>query len=227
MGRVDRCRFGWRVSPSNNQNLWPDLEEQKTIRIAKDFAAQGLSYRENPQRLDQLGRPRRGKKWSPGGHGLRRFYSGRAMCLRADWFFRRGARLSTALPGIAQKPMGGQIGCCGVPPCLQPPPHVYWWVFARCSSGSLLGGLNWAGGDRLFLPFDGRFRPDLQVIGFYDRAHSRARLVLPSSRPTLLTTAPQTVLASERKSGRPIRSYQYLAIWQPGKLPHDSLRWSK
>ncbi len=162
MGRVDRCRFGWRVSPSNNQNLWPDLEEQKTIRIAKDFAAQGLSYRENPQRLDQLGRPRRGKKWSPGGHGLRRFYSGRAMCLRADWFFRRGrARLSTALPGIAQKPMGGQIGCCGVPPRLQPPPQVYWWVFARCSSGSLLGGLNWAGGDRLFLPFDGRFRPDL------------------------------------------------------------------
>ncbi len=31
-----------------------------------------------------------------------------------------------------------------------------------------------------------------------------------------LTTAPQTVLASERKSGRPIRSYQYLAILATG-----------
>ena len=69
--RKDRVRFGSRVSPSDEKRLVIDAEEQRTIRLAKDFAAQGAGLRENCRRLDQLGRGRRGKKWE-GGHSVLR-----------------------------------------------------------------------------------------------------------------------------------------------------------
>jgi hypothetical protein len=63
MGRVDRCRFGWRPDPRNNAKLLPDREEQETIGRARLLAATGLSLREVCRRLDQEGRGRRGKRW--------------------------------------------------------------------------------------------------------------------------------------------------------------------
>jgi len=63
MGRVDRCRFGWRPDPNNNAKLLPDREERETIGRARLLAAAGLSLREICRRLDQQGRGRRGKKW--------------------------------------------------------------------------------------------------------------------------------------------------------------------
>ena len=63
MGRVDRCRFGWRPDPRNNTKLLPDHEEQETIGRARLLAATGLSLREICRRLDQQGRGQRGKKW--------------------------------------------------------------------------------------------------------------------------------------------------------------------
>jgi hypothetical protein len=63
MGRVDRCRVGWRPDPRNNAKLLPDREEQETIGRARLLAAAGLSLREICRRLDQQGRDRRGKKW--------------------------------------------------------------------------------------------------------------------------------------------------------------------
>jgi hypothetical protein len=72
MGRVDRCPFGWRPDPRENAKLLPDREEQETIGRARLLAAAGLSLREICRRLDQQGRPRRGKKWADGGHGLLR-----------------------------------------------------------------------------------------------------------------------------------------------------------
>ena len=56
MGRVDRCRFGWRPDPRNNAKLLPDQEEQETIGRARLLAAAGLSLREICRRLDQQGR---------------------------------------------------------------------------------------------------------------------------------------------------------------------------
>jgi hypothetical protein len=63
MGRVDRCRFGWRPDPRNNARLLPDREEQDTIGRARLLAAAKLSLREICRRLDQQGRDRRGKTW--------------------------------------------------------------------------------------------------------------------------------------------------------------------
>jgi hypothetical protein len=63
MGRVDRCLFGWRPDPQDHGKLLPDREEQETIRRARLLAAANLSFREICRRLDQQGRPRRGKKW--------------------------------------------------------------------------------------------------------------------------------------------------------------------
>jgi hypothetical protein len=71
MGRVDRCRFGWRPDPRNNAKLLPDREEQETIGRARLLAAAGLSLREICRRLDRQGRPRRGKRWE-NAHGVLR-----------------------------------------------------------------------------------------------------------------------------------------------------------
>jgi len=69
--RKDRVRFGWHVSPSDEKRLVIDAEEQRTILLAKGFAAQGAGLRENCRRLDQLGRGRRGKPWA-GAHSVLR-----------------------------------------------------------------------------------------------------------------------------------------------------------
>ena len=66
MGRVDRLPFGWRLHPQDDKKLVPDKEEQKTIHQAQFLRAEGLSYREICRRLDQEGRPRRGKRWENG-----------------------------------------------------------------------------------------------------------------------------------------------------------------
>ena len=66
MGRVDRLPFGWRLHPQDDKKLVPDKEEQKTIRQAQFLRAKGLSLREICRRLDQEGRPRRGKRWENG-----------------------------------------------------------------------------------------------------------------------------------------------------------------
>lgn len=69
MGRVDRCRFGWRLDPHDGKKLLPDREEQATIRRAQFLAAAGESLREVCRRLDQEGRGRRGKPWT-GAHSV-------------------------------------------------------------------------------------------------------------------------------------------------------------
>ncbi len=71
LGRRDRCRFGYRVSRSDDTKLLPDVEEQETIRLAHVEAARGMSLREICRRLDGLGRGRRGKKWE-GSHSVLR-----------------------------------------------------------------------------------------------------------------------------------------------------------
>jgi hypothetical protein len=96
MGRVDRCRFGWRPDPRNNAKLLPDREEQETIGRARLLAATGLSLLEICRRLDQQGRDRRGKKWSPGGHGV----------LRAI-LARQGIRAAADSP--SSPPLAGQV----------------------------------------------------------------------------------------------------------------------
>jgi hypothetical protein len=96
MGRVDRCRFGWRPDPRDNAKLLPDREEQETIGRARLLAAAGLSLREICRRLDQQGRGRRGKKWSPGGHGV--------LC---SILAREGIRAAADSP--SSPPLAGQV----------------------------------------------------------------------------------------------------------------------
>jgi len=70
-GRADRLPFGWKLDPRNDKRLLPDREEQKTICRARFLRAAGLSLREICRRLDQEGRPRRGKRWENGHSVLR------------------------------------------------------------------------------------------------------------------------------------------------------------
>lgn len=71
MGRLDRCRFGYRPDPRDNSKLLPDKQEQDTIHRAQLLRSFGLPLREVCRRLDKEGRERRGKKWAGSHSGLR------------------------------------------------------------------------------------------------------------------------------------------------------------
>jgi len=67
--RPDRCPFGWRMDPADNERLAEAPEEQAAIALIRQAAPKGLSYRGICRWLDAQGVQRRGKRWA-GGHGL-------------------------------------------------------------------------------------------------------------------------------------------------------------
>ena len=64
MTRADRCPFGWRPDPADQDQLIEDAEEQEAIARIRQERQRGRGLREIARRLDDAGIGCRGRLWS-------------------------------------------------------------------------------------------------------------------------------------------------------------------
>jgi Recombinase len=64
MTRPDRCPYGWRPDPADDERLVEDADEQAVIARIREERRHGRGLREIARRLDAAGIACRGGRWS-------------------------------------------------------------------------------------------------------------------------------------------------------------------